>query len=71
MRDRQKVPDPSDVVTAKAGDLWSVALEPMALPEGKRPKADRKGYIREGDGIITAGITKMKSGGGSGSITSA
>ena len=57
-------------VTAKAGDLWPVALEPMALLKGKRPKADRKGYIREGDGIITAGITKMN-GGGSGSITSA
>lgn len=67
-RDRV-LPDPSDVVTAKAGDLWPVVLGPVAPQSDKRPKADRKRIIREGDNSITAGITKLNPSGGFGDIT--
>ena len=74
LRGQGKVPDPSDVITAgitkmKPGDLRPVVLKPTALLEDKGRKADMKRYIREGDGIITAGIAKVNIGGGSGDIT--
>lgn len=63
------LPDPSEVVTAKAGDLWPVVLGPVASQSDKQPKPNRKRIIREGDDSITAGITKMNPSGGFGDIT--